>query len=945
MKKRILSCLALCSLILLTCASCGKELSVTEVENQNSQIKVENQNSQIKYEENENFLSVKLTSEQQESLECAYYTVFEKDEEMGYVPILMECSVVPDDKGIIQIEKEQEAFVLRNPDGEDILWNFQQEEKTEEMTIWKSTNYFVSETSSSFFTNGDTERMLVEIKEESNGLSLLAFDMEDKGFVLWEEKREILNNWNYVMFSGRSYEPCYDSENNLLDYTKWTPDWIYSIVERYEKAGEEATFEKIPLSEVNVDIYCQLVLEMQDGIIVASDLMLLVEKEEKEDTEYTMATEQGLLTYQKVEDGIEITDYEGEDEEIILPEKIEDTEIVSIGEGAFGSNESLRVVSLPEGVKRIREKAFAYCTALEQIELPPTVVYVGEGVFSHDTALSCINLSEENSNYQVEDGMLLTADGKKLFGACLAGRDTCEIPAGVEEIENFAFAGASDLKQVSFPDSLRKIDCGAFIDASWLEITLPESLEYIGSNAFGEFLSYDPDKTYVSQSVVRIGKNVSWIGEDAFRGHLIQNFDVDEANSMYASLDGVIYAKEKTVLVECPTGKQGVLKIPDGVLEIDMDAFYNNGELCPVGMEEEDTSGITELILSDSVKKLYGGSLPTDTTSVYIGSGLESWSGLTDYVYLENLEISSENENFTIEDGVIYNKDKTSLLLYMADKADEHFDIPETVNTIDEYAFGYSGYLRSVSIPDSVGIEESLSGSMYGLNRIDTLEEVYVSEDHPSMAVEDGVLYDKNKEILLVYPSGKEDSEYAVIEGVKQIKDTAFSSAYNIYTLILPSSLCVVDNLKDILDSLYYLESVQVEGDNPYVNVQDGLVYTEFNGQKSVIFALSDTPPIVNLEEGTVTIGESVFSGLSYNSVITEVHIPEGVKTIGSYNFNRISGMDEWDVIHVYLPDSLEKINSSSFENSPGVVIHASENSYGAQFANEHGLTLEIESI
>ena len=59
-------------------------------------------------------------------------------------------------------------------------------------------------------------------------------------------------------------------------------------------------------------------------------------------------------------------------------------------------------------------------------------------------------------------------------------------------------------------------------------------------------------------------------------------------------------------------------------------------------------------------------------------------NSITDYIVNEN------NPYFSSENGIIYNKDKTELLLYPAGKTDEAFTLPESVKTFGVYAFAYS---------------------------------------------------------------------------------------------------------------------------------------------------------------------------------------------------------------------------------------------------------------
>jgi hypothetical protein len=69
---------------------------------------------------------------------------------------------------------------------------------------------------------------------------------------------------------------------------------------------------------------------------------------------------------------------------------------------------------------------------------------------------------------------------------------------------------------------------------------------------------------------------------------------------------------------------------------------------------------------------------------------------------LENISVDPENKNFTVVDGVLFNTDKTQLILYPACKEGTSYNVPDTVTTICYGAFCGCEYLTEVIIPDTV---------------------------------------------------------------------------------------------------------------------------------------------------------------------------------------------------------------------------------------------------
>ena len=69
---------------------------------------------------------------------------------------------------------------------------------------------------------------------------------------------------------------------------------------------------------------------------------------------------------------------------------------------------------------------------------------------------------------------------------------------------------------------------------------------------------------------------------------------------------------------------------------------------------------------------------------------------------LKTITVNESNINFSSENGVLYNKNKSSLLKYPSAKKETFFSIPNSVTTIDDEAFSYCENLENIAIPDSV---------------------------------------------------------------------------------------------------------------------------------------------------------------------------------------------------------------------------------------------------
>ena len=97
----------------------------------------------------------------------------------------------------------------------------------------------------------------------------------------------------------------------------------------------------------------------------------------------------------------------------------------------------------------------------------------------------------------------------------------------------------------------------------------------------------------------------------------------------------------------------------------------------------------------DDLRYVY---IPSTVTEI----GLHVFSGDSE---IENIEVSSENENYCSIDGSLYNKDVTTLIRYAVGKTDSTFSLLLSVKRIEESAFSVSNdysYLKQIDLTEGV---------------------------------------------------------------------------------------------------------------------------------------------------------------------------------------------------------------------------------------------------
>ena len=246
--------------------------------------------------------------------------------------------------------------------------------------------------------------------------------------------------------------------------------------------------------------------------------------------------------------------------------------VTSIGKSAFSYCSSLTSLTIPNSVTSIGYYAFEGCSSLTSLTIPNSVTSIGYSVFYGCSSLISVTIS--NSLKSIEDGA---------FQGC-SSLTSVTIPNSVTNIGWYAFSGCSSLTSVTIGNSVENIGYQAFASCSSLtSITIPNSVTSIEELAF-----------YGCSSLtsVTIGESVTSIGSDAF-SHCssLTSINVDANNANYYSIDGVLFSKDKTTLIQYPIGNtRSEYIIPNSVTSIGVSAFGNCSSLTSVTIPNSVTS-------------------------------------------------------------------------------------------------------------------------------------------------------------------------------------------------------------------------------------------------------------------------------------------------------------------------------------------------------------------
>ena len=432
-------------------------------------------------------------------------------------------------------------------------------------------------------------------------------------------------------------------------------------------------------------------------------------------------------------------------------------------------------ITIPDSVTSISDYAFNDCTSLTSVTIPDSVTSIDDWTFSSCTSLTSIEVSGNNKNYSSADGVLFNKDKSELI-TYPAGKTDSEyvIPNSVTRIGRYAFSGCKSLTSITIPDSVTSIGDYAFEGCTSLtSITIPNSVTSIGNSAFSGCESL---------TNIIIPDSVTSIGSGAFENCTsLKSIEVSENNKNYASIDGVLFNKDKSELVTYPAGKtDSEYVIPNSVTSIGYSAFENCTSLTSVTIPNDVTSigygvfqgctSLTSVTIPNSVTSI-------DYSAFYNTAYYNDKSNWDKGVlYLSNCLIDTNDDFDSTTDYII--KDGTRII---ADYALSHCDnltsvtIPNSVTSIGDSAFSDCTSLKSVTIGNSV---TSIGSSAF-------YNTAYYND---KSNWDKGVLYLSN---CLIDTNDDFDSttDYTIKDGTRFIADSVFSNCDNLISVTIPNSV------------------------------------------------------------------------------------------------------------------------------------------------------------
>lgn len=336
---------------------------------------------------------------------------------------------------------------------------------------------------------------------------------------------------------------------------------------------------------------------------------------------------------------------------------------------------------------------------------------------------------------------------------------------------------------------------------------------------------------------VVIPASVIEIGSTAFHDcENLQVFTVAEENPVYCVKNGLLLDKGEKVLIRCPSGRYGeVTDIPNTVFLISDAAFADCSSLSKIelpisvlsigAMAFSNCQSLSEVIVPSGVQTLPDSAfadcialqrvtlsegltnisvaafrnctalqevqLP-DTLESIKSNAFENCSSLqrmhlpaavselsanafSGCISLSEVTVAAENPYYTAVDGVLMTADQATLVYYPPCSSQSDYTVPETVKTIDSYAFQDAMQLQFLTVPETVETIEP-----YACYDANSLKEVMLN----------------GASVISAYAFQSCDQLEAVVfgDGVQEVQTGAFLDCPSLKSIILPKTITTIED-------------------------------------------------------------------------------------------------------------------------------------------------------
>jgi hypothetical protein len=382
---------------------------------------------------------------------------------------------------------------------------------------------------------------------------------------------------------------------------------------------------------------------------------------------------------------------------------------------------------------------------------------------------------------------------------------------------------------------------------------------------------------------------------------------------------------DNTITITGYTGSNDVVVIPDTtngypVISIGTYAFVNCTSLINVTIGTNvisigdyaflDDFELTSITIPNSVSSIGAATFEncSSVTNVIIGTNVTSVGSsafancdnladitipssvvnLGDFVFdgcfeLTAITVDAQNPSYSSLDGILFDKNQTTLIRYPPGNACEFYNIPIGVASIVNQAFSDCSWLANVIITTNVtSIGDQAFDDCY------FLEAITVDIQNPVYSSVDGILFDKNQTTLVRCPQFK-NGNFSIPSNVTRIENDAFYSCSDITSITIGSSVTEIGTNAFYfcfdLTNVIIPDNVTTIDDSAFdfcPNLASVVIGNGVTNIGNSAFASCNSLTSVSLGDNVASVGDFVFAGCSS---LTNVTIGKSITNIGDGMF------------------------------------------------------------
>ncbi len=616
-----------------------------------------------------------------------------------------------------------------------------------------------------------------------------------------------------------------------------------------------------------------------------------------------------------------------------IPSTINGRNVTAIGENAFNSRISITDIDIPSTVTSISPKAFVGARALKSITVNSNnTAFESDGGVLYTkgkTEIVFCPPKYTTSAFTLPDTVVKVGD-YAFYGHSDSGISSINFNEGLEEIGAYAFYENEKITSLTFPSTLKKIGGHAFYSngqgTNQLNLSWNEGLEEIGEDAFlgqyikgtlsfpstvkviGDYSFCTPADSHCAITKVELPASLETFGNGAFfYGVGIESISIPDSNKNFKVVDDVLYSKDGTKLVWCPSDMavhQNISEfdIPSGVIELlphsMSDIRYVDGINFPSTLKKIDDNAfhnnyyLTSLVIPDSVTEIGEEAfmMMDKLTSVTFGKGVKNipeaafyeCSSMTDVeipAFIDTVEkdafFGCNLKSVTFHEGLKSIGDTAFAAYTTGSGKITSLVFPDSLQSIGASAFAGQSNIKTITFGKNINNIGGNAFGEYGGNAAPVPSELLATPD----AIQAGL---KVANDTLISADGKK-AMYCVAgytgaivlpEGVEEVSPYAFKRV-KATSVKLPSTLKTIG-----------------EGAFEY----------------AFVYKKGETEVKLDIPASVSTIGEGAF----YFSNVASLTLHQGLEEIGTSAFEMAMDLTG----SVEFPASVKKIGDDAFANS-----------------------------